>query len=67
MVAIEYDTYTNLDLKEYRTERQRLEGQENERASLSWHLTSREKRNIEENINRIENREALNRIWQLLK
>lgn len=67
VVAIEYDTYTNLDLKEYRTERQRLEGQENERASLSWHLTSREKRNIEENINRIENREALNRIWQLLK
>ncbi|MEQ9302123.1 MAG: patatin-like phospholipase family protein [Cyclobacteriaceae bacterium] len=67
VVSIEYDTYTNIKTDEFRTERQLLEGQENERASLSWHLTSREKRNIQENIYRPENRAALSKIRGLVK
>lgn len=67
VISIEYDTYTNIYEDEFRTERQLLEGQENERASLSWHLTSREKRNIQQNIFRAENRKALAKIGQLLK
>lgn len=67
VVSIEYDTYTNIKTGEFRTERQLLEGQETERASLSWHLTSREKRNIQANVYRSENRAALSRISQLIK
>ncbi len=66
VVSLEYDTYTNIDTADFRTERQLLEGQENERASLSWHLTSREKRNIQENIYRKENRTALSKIRSLM-
>lgn len=67
VVSIEYDTYTNIKTDEFRTERQLLEGQETERASLSWHLTSREKRNIQANVYRSENRAALSRVSDLMK
>ncbi len=38
-----------------------------ERASLSWHLTSKEKQHILENIDIPSNKEAINRLRQLLK
>ncbi len=66
VVSIEYDTYSNINKNDFRTERQRLEGRENERASLSWHLTGREKRNVRQNIYREENVRSISRIQQLL-
>ncbi len=47
-------------------ENKKLEKEENERASLNWHLTTREKKNILDNIYLNINQEALQRLQQLI-
>ncbi|MEQ9405488.1 MAG: patatin-like phospholipase family protein [Cyclobacteriaceae bacterium] len=56
VVEVAYDSYYNTQGKS-----------EVERASLSWHLTTREKKNIIENINIEGNRKALERLKAILK
>ncbi len=66
VVALEYNTYTNLQEELFTSERRKLEDKEMERASLSWHLTSREKANIINNILLPNNQRALQRIEGLI-
>ncbi len=56
IVEIAYDTYEKND-----------ETSEAERASLSWHLTSKEKQHILENINIESNKAAIKKLQDLLK
>ncbi len=56
VVEIAYDSFQNTNGES-----------EIERASLSWHLTTREKKNIIENINIKSNKEALLKLKQLLE
>ena len=62
IVELEYDTYSIFDEEAFSNEVVELQAKELERASLSWHLTTREKRNIIENIDRPNNREALRKL-----
>ena len=66
VVALEYDTYTLLEEMQFSTESQKIQRREIERASLSWHLTAREKRNILENIYTSKNQRALEKLDSLL-
>jgi hypothetical protein len=65
IISIEYDTYANLLENQYSTERQLIEVREKDRASLSWHLTGREKRNIQGSIQHPDNLKALNQFTGL--
>ncbi len=66
-VAFEYDTYTLIRDISFSTEEQEVERKEIERASLSWHLTSKEKRNIRENIHLPHNIKALKQLKNTLE
>lgn len=66
VVALEYDTYTLLEEMQFTSEFQKRQRKEQERASLSWHLTAREKKNIIENINTTGNQNSLYKIDSLL-
>ncbi|MEQ8471702.1 MAG: patatin-like phospholipase family protein [Marinoscillum sp.] len=65
VVELEYNTYTNID-EEYLVSAKALERKHLERASLSWHLTTKEKQNIVDNIQLSNNQKALNRLKSLL-
>lgn len=64
-VDLEYNTYTNID-EEYLLEAKEIERKQLERASLSWHLTTKEKKNIIDNIQFINNQQALKKLELLL-
>lgn len=57
-VELEYNTYTNID-EEYFLSAKELERKQLERASLSWHLTTKEKQNVINNIALENNKQAL--------
>lgn len=64
-VSLEYNTYTNIS-EQYLLSNKELERKELERASLSWHLTTREKKNIIQNIQLENNQKALDRLGSIL-
>ncbi|MFY0689453.1 MAG: patatin-like phospholipase family protein [Cyclobacteriaceae bacterium] len=66
MISFEYDTYSSFDQVNYSFDSKRTLRTEIERASLSWHLTEAEKKNIKENIDAPHNRKALVRLHQLI-
>lgn len=66
LINIEYNTYINLPDPENVTEQQQLENKEIERASLSWHLTTREKHNILQNIFRPSNQMAIDQLRKII-
>ncbi|NQZ78386.1 MAG: patatin-like phospholipase family protein [Ekhidna sp.] len=51
----------------YNSHSEKNNASENERASLSWHLTTKEKQHLIENINIESNQEALRKLQELLK
>ncbi len=65
-VSFEYNTYTNID-QVYLLESKNVDRKRLERASLSWHLTTREKQNIIHNIYLENNQEALVRLESLFQ
>lgn len=66
LVEIEYNTYTNID-EQYFISSKEIERKRMERASLSWHLTTKEKKNIIQNIQLRNNQFALKQLDDLLK
>lgn len=66
VVEIEYNTYTNID-EEYLVASKEVERKEMERASLSWHLTTKEKKNIIQNIKLFNNQRALGKLKKILE
>lgn len=56
VVEIAYDSFQNT-----------RSGSDAERASLSWHLTTREKRNVIDNINIPSNKEAIQKLKELVR
>lgn len=66
VVEIEYNTYTNIT-EEYLLEAKETERKQLERASLSWHLTTREKQNVIENIELPNNQQALTHLKNILE
>lgn len=66
-VEVEYNTNTMFEGEANIPEEVLLERKQNERASLNWHLTTREKKNIIDNIELASNQEALMRLKRLLK
>ncbi len=67
LVELEYNTFSLLEDQKFASEQQKAERKEIERASLSWHLTTKEKRNIIDNIRLENNREALSRLKTLVQ
>ncbi|WP_170147844.1 patatin-like phospholipase family protein [Marinoscillum furvescens] len=65
-VELEYNTYTNID-ESYLVEAKETERKQLERASLSWHLTTKEKENIIQNIDLENNQWALRRLETIMK
>ncbi|MFY0606107.1 MAG: patatin-like phospholipase family protein [Cyclobacteriaceae bacterium] len=65
VIEIEYNTYTNID-EAYLVSAKELDRKLMERASLSWHLTSKEKQNIIDNIQMKSNQEALDELVNIL-
>lgn len=65
-VELEYNTYTNID-ESYLVSAKETERKQLERASLSWHLTTKEKRNIIENIALENNQWALRKLETIMK
>lgn len=65
VVEIEYNTYTNIS-EQYLVTSKELERKQLERASLSWHLTTREKQNIIQNIELPNNQKALMKLREIL-
>lgn len=66
LVELEYNTYTNIH-EAYMLESKESERKQMERASLSWHLTTREKQNIIRNIDFTNNQRALSKLSELLQ
>ena len=66
-VEFEYDTHTLIENINFVSEGQKVERKEIERASLSWHLTNKEKKNIRQNIHLPRNVKALNQLRETLK
>ncbi len=66
LVSIEYNTNTIFDSSSFYNKAQEVWNKELERASLSWHLTEKEKRNIRENILQPSNQQALKRLQLLV-
>lgn len=65
-VELEYNTSTMFENETNLPEEILLERRENERAALNWHLTTREKKNIIDNIWLVSNQEALRRLKELV-
>ncbi|MEQ8533361.1 MAG: patatin-like phospholipase family protein, partial [Imperialibacter sp.] len=66
-IEVEYNTNTMFEGESGLPTEVLLERKQNERASLNWHLTTREKKNIIDNINLVSNQEALMRLKELLE
>ncbi len=66
LVSIEYNTYTNIT-EDYLLQSKALERKELERASLSWHLTTKEKRNIIDNIMLPSNQRAIQEFQRIIE
>lgn len=65
-VLMEYNTNTIFEIDENLPEEILLERRQNERAALNWHLTTREKKNIIDNIFLASNQDALAKLKELL-
>jgi len=66
-IDIEYNTNSMLEDTTSLPEAVLLERKQNERASLNWHLTTREKKNIIDNIHQPNNERALRRLKKLVE
>ncbi len=66
LVSIEYNTYTNIT-EDYILTAKALERKELERASLSWHLTTKERRNIIDNIKLESNQKAIKAFVKIIE
>lgn len=62
VISLEYDTYSIFETTTFSSKVQELTRKEQERASLSWHLTKKEKKNIVDNLSIIPNQKALGRL-----
>ncbi|MEQ9285465.1 MAG: patatin-like phospholipase family protein [Cyclobacteriaceae bacterium] len=67
LVGIEYNTNSIFDQNAFNNRAQEIWQKELERASLSWHLTKKEKMNIIDNINQPSNQQALKRLKILIE
>lgn len=67
MVELEYNTYSIFNEEEFLLSSRERQLKELERASLSWHLTTREKQNIIQNIQRENNQAALKKLNSVIK
>jgi hypothetical protein len=67
VISFEYDTYTRLESIQFASKSKRLLRWGRERASLSWHLTAGEKKNIIDNLEKPHNKRALERLDSVLK
>lgn len=67
LVGLEYNTHSIFEESSFRSKAQEVWQKELERASLSWHLTKKEKINIIQNISQPNNQEALIRLKQLIE
>lgn len=67
LVEVEYNTNTIFEGQTGIPDEVMLERKQNERASLNWHLTTREKKNIIDNIKLESNQEAMQRLKKLLE
>ncbi len=65
-IDIEYNTNTIFDNNENLPEELLLERKQSERAALNWHLTTKEKKNIIDNIKLLSNQKALARLKELV-
>lgn len=65
-VELEYNTYTMLE-DDYLIDSRELQRKKLERASLSWHLTTRERKNVIENIELPNNQRALRKLVRVLE
>ncbi|HHP7241536.1 MAG TPA: patatin-like phospholipase family protein [Cyclobacteriaceae bacterium] len=63
VVELEYDTYSLFDGATNAIDKHE---KKIKRASLSWHLTTKEKKNIIENIERTKNQNALNKLQRII-
>lgn len=61
VIDIEYNSYTNIDV-DYLIESKAIDRRRLERASLSWHLTTKEKQNIIQNIRFANNKKAIEKV-----
>jgi hypothetical protein len=61
VMEIEYNTYTNIN-EDYLISSKAIDRRRLERASLSWHLTTKEKQNIIQNIQLPNNQKAINEV-----
>ncbi len=66
MVELEYNTYSIFGDDEFMLPSRERQMKELERASLSWHLTTREKQNIIANIQRENNQAALRKLGKVI-
>ena len=67
LVGLEYNTHSIFEESDFSSKAQEVWQKELERASLSWHLTKKEKINIIQNISQPNNQEALIRLKQLIE
>lgn len=67
VVELEYDTYNLLEDMHFASNVQERERKEIQRASLSWHLTTREKKSIIENIYTSQNQKSIEALKKLLQ
>lgn len=66
-IEIEYNTSSIFEGQEFTNLNRELQVKEIERASLSWHLTQKEKTNITSRINIPENKKAISKLLELTK
>ena len=66
LVELEYNTYSIFGDDEFMLSSRERQMKELERASLSWHLTTREKQNIIANIQRENNQAALRKLEKVM-
>ncbi|MEQ9423419.1 MAG: patatin-like phospholipase family protein [Cyclobacteriaceae bacterium] len=67
VIEIEYNTNSIFDETNGEPDNERLRLKETERASLSWHLTEKEKRNIVDKINIPVNEQAISHLVEIVK
>ena len=67
LIGLEYNTLSIFEQKEFINKAQEIWQKELERASLSWHLTKKEKTNIINNIKQPSNQESLQRLKKLVE
>ncbi|MEQ6121585.1 patatin-like phospholipase family protein [Reichenbachiella sp. MALMAid0571] len=67
LIGLEYNTLSIFEKKAFINKAQEIWQKELERASLSWHLTKKEKTNIINNIHQPSNQESLRRLKELVE